>query len=364
MKIKEVIKYLESLAPLSSSESYDNSGLIIGNEDDEIKEVLICLDCIESIVDEAIDRGCNLIISHHPIIFSGVKKINGNNYIERTIIKAIKNDIAIYAIHTNLDNYHLGVNKEIGELLKLSDLQILEPKQNVLSKIVCFCPTKNQKDVLNAMFNSGAGNIGKYSNCSFRSAGVGTFLPHSDAKPYKGKINELSSLEEEKIEVLVSNHKIPSVIKAMEDVHPYEEVAYDIIPISNINQNEGSGMIGLLSKPVELFDFLKMVKKTFNCGVIKYTKSTGKKILKVAFCGGSGSFLLKKAKKEGADIFITSDFKYHQFFDAEGEIIIADIGHFESEQYTSILLKGILKKKFTKFAFFISEINTNPINYF
>ena len=364
MKIKEVKKYLESLVPLSSAESYDNSGLIVGDEDDEIKEVLICIDCIESTVDEAIEKGCNLIISHHPIIFSGVKKINGTNYIERTIIKAIKNDIAIYAIHTNLDNYHLGVNKEIGELLNLSDLKILEPKQNVLSKIVCFCPAKNKKDVLHAMFQSGAGNIGKYSNCSFRSSGVGTFLPHSGAKPYKGKIDELSSLEEERIEVLVSNHKITSVINAMEDVHPYEEVAYDIIPISNFNQNEGSGMIGKLNKPVELFDFLKMVKKTFNCRVIRHTKSIDKKIEKVAFCGGSGSFLLKKAKKEGADIFITSDFKYHDFFDAEDEIIIADIGHFESEQYTSMLIKGILKKKFTKFAFFITEINTNPINYF
>ena len=214
------------------------------------------------------------------------------------------------------------------------------------------------------MFNSGAGNIGKYSNCSFRSEGVGTFLPQSDAKPYEGRINKLSSLEEERIEVLVSNHKIPSVIKAMEDVHPYEEVAYDIIPISNINQNEGSGMIGKLNKPLELFDFLKMVKKTFNCSVIRYTKPIGKKVEKVAFCGGSGSFLLKTAKKQEADIFITADIKYHHFFDAEDEIIIADIGHFESEQYTSMLLKSILKEKFTKFAFFITEINTNPINYF
>jgi dinuclear metal center YbgI/SA1388 family protein len=364
MRIKEITNYLESLVPLSSSESYDNCGLIVGNEENEIHQVLISLDCIESTVDEAIEKGCNLIIAHHPIIFQGLKKLNGNNYVERTVIKAVKNDISIYAIHTNLDNYQFGVNREIGERLGLSDLKVLNPKNNVLSKLVCYCPTINSELVLDAMFNAGAGKIGKYSNCSFKIKGVGTFLPGEDANPHSGKIDELSIENEDRLEVLVSNHKISSVVSAMKNIHPYEEVAHELIPITNLNQNEGSGMVGTLSSPIELNEFLEKLKKTFNCGVVRHTKSTGKLIEKVAFCGGSGSFLLDNAKRIKADIFITGDFKYHDFFDAEGEIVIADIGHFESEQYTSMLLERILTKKFTKFAILITEINTNPINYF
>ena len=364
MKIKEVTNYLESLVPLSSSESYDNCGLIVGNEEDEIQKVLISLDCIESTIDEAIEKGCNLIIAHHPIIFQGLKKLNGNNYVERTVIKAVKNDISIYAIHTNLDNYQFGVNREIGERLGLSDLKVLHPKNNVLSKLVCYCPTINSELVLDAMFNAGAGEIGKYSNCSFKIKGVGTFLPGEDANPYSGGIGELSIENEDRLEVLVSNHKISSVVSAMKNMHPYEEVAHELIPISNLNQNEGSGMVGTLASPIELNEFLEKLKKTFNCGIVRHTKSTGKLIEKVAFCGGSGSFLLDNAKRMDADIFITGDFKYHDFFDAEGEIVIADIGHFESEQYTSMLLERILMKKFTKLVVLITKINTNTINYF
>lgn len=364
MRIKEVISYLESLAPLSSQESYDNCGLIVGDKNTEISQGLISLDCIESTVDEAIEKGCNLIISHHPIVFGGLKKLNGKNYVERTVIKAIKNDIAIYAIHTNLDNYRFGVNREIGERLGLENIQVLAPKKNVLSKLVCFCPTVNSEGVLNSMFDAGAGSIGNYSNCSFKSNGEGTFMPNTEANPFSGTAGELSTVKEDRLEVLVSNHKVSGVVRAMIDAHPYEEVAYEVYPISNVNQSEGSGMFGVLNEPIELTDFLTKIKETFDCGIIRHTNSTGKMIQKIAYCGGSGSFLLDNAKRIEADIFITGDFKYHEFFDAEDEIVIADIGHFESEQYTSMLLERILTKKFTKFAVLVTEINTNPINYF
>lgn len=364
MRIKEITSYLETLAPLSSQESYDNCGLIVGDENNEVKQVLISLDCVEATVDEAIQKGCNLIIAHHPIVFGGLKKLNGKNYVERTVIKAIKNDVAIYAIHTNLDNYQFGVNREIGERLGLKDLRVLAPKKNVLSKLVCFCPANDSDAVLNAMFDAGAGAIGNYSNCSFKSKGEGSFLPGVDSNPHSGKVGALSREAEDRLEVLVSNHLIHQVINAMKNVHPYEEVAHEIYPISNVNQTEGSGMHGSLEEPMELNAFLAKLKSTFNCGAIRHTKSTGKLIEKVAFCGGSGSFLLNNAKRIGADIFIAGDFKYHEFFDAEDELVIADIGHFESEQYTSMLLERILTKKFTKFAVLITEINTNPINYF
>ena len=364
MKIKEIIAYLESLAPLSSQASYDNCGLIVGNSETEITSTLICLDSTEAIVDEAIEKGCNLIIAHHPIVFSGLKKITGKTYIERTIIKAIQNNIAIYAIHTNLDNYRFGVNYEIGKRLGLENLQILSPAENVLCKLSVFVPVKHAEIVTNAMFKAGAGNIGNYSDCSFEQNGIGSFKPLENANPFEGKIGEISKADERKIEVLVSTHSLNAVLNAMKSSHPYEEVAYDIISLKNKNQFEGSGMFGFLPSELDELSFLKKVKETFQCGVIRHTDLLNKPIKTVAFCGGSGSFLLKNAKQIKADIFITADYKYHEFFDSENQIVIADIGHFESEQYTTNLLADILKKKFPIFVVHITGVKTNPINYF
>ena len=364
MKIKEITNFLESLALLSSQESYDNCGLIVGDSSVEFQKALITLDCIEATVDEAIEQGCNLIIAHHPIVFSGLKQLNGKNYIERTVIKAIKNDIAIYAIHTNFDNYQFGVNHEIAERLELKNVQVLAPKKNVLSKLICYVPKKNISEVSEAIFNAGAGKIGNYEEVSFQVNGNGSFRPVGNANPAEGTLNELSKVEEIKIEVLVSNHLIGKVVSAMKSAHPYEEVAYEICPILNENQYEGSGMVGELEVELDTLDFLKKVKSTFNCGTIRHTEISSKKVKRIAFCGGSGSFLLSNAKKSGADVFITGDFKYHEFFDAENEIVIADIGHFESEQYTSNRLERVLTKKFANFAVRLTEVNTNPIKYF
>ena len=364
MKIKEISHFLEEIAPISSQESYDNSGLIIGDGDMEVSGVLISLDCIEKVVDEAIDKGCNLIISHHPIVFSGLKKLNGKNYIERTVLKAIKNDIAIYAMHTNLDNYRFGVNFEIGSRLGLKNMQILAPKKNVLSKLVVFVPKEYSEKVSKTIFEAGAGVIGNYSNCSFSSNGIGTFLPENGAIPFEGEVGKTSVVNEVRLEVLVSNHKISKVLEAMIEAHPYEEVAHEVYPVSNMNQDEGAGMIGELEEAIETSMFFRSLKEKFNCGVIRHTDFVRSKVKKIAFCGGAGSFLLESAKRKGADVFITGDFKYHEFFDAENQLVIADIGHFESEQFTSFQLATILTKKFPKFAVHLTEVNTNPINYF
>jgi dinuclear metal center YbgI/SA1388 family protein len=364
MKIKEITAHLEFLAPLSSQASYDNCGLLVGNQEEEVNAALICLDCTELVVEEAIAKECNLIIAHHPIIFSGLKKINGKNEIERTIIKAIENKIAIYAIHTNLDNYRYGVNFEIGKRLGLRQLKVLQPTTNQLTKLAFFVPTDYSEAVSQAVFEAGAGEIGNYRDCSFEQTGFGTYTPNTSSDPFSGTKETKNKLTEKKIEVIVSNHQLPSVIAALITAHPYEEVAYDCFPLRNENQYEGSGMIGLLPEAMDEWSFLTFLKSTFHCGIIRHTTLLNKKIKTVAFCGGSGSFLLPQAKKKKADIFITGDFKYHEFFSSDNQIVIADIGHFESEQFTTNLIADILKEKFPTFATHLTGIITNPINYF
>jgi dinuclear metal center YbgI/SA1388 family protein len=305
-----------------------------------------------------------MVIAHHPIIFSGLKSLTGKNYIERTILKAIKNDIAIYAIHTNLDNYIHGVNEEIGRRIGLKNLEILAPKKGSLIKMVVYCPLSSTEQVKRALFDSGAGNIGNYSECSFKSSGEGTYKGNEESNPSFGEKGIQNQEKEDRIEVLISKHHLNKSISALLDAHPYEEVAYDLIPILNSNKTEGAGMIGELSEPMETKKFLTHLKKSFDLGIIRHTKLVNQQIKTVAYCGGSGSFLLKNALSKKADIYITGDFKYHEFFDAEDKIIIADIGHYESEQYTKNLIHDYLTKKFPKFAVHLTETSTNPINYF
>ena len=364
MKVVEITNYLESLAPRSSQESYDNCGLLVGDRNAEVTSALISLDCTEEVVADALAKGCNLIIAHHPVIFKGLKSLTGANYIERTILACIKNGIALYAIHTNLDNYSKGVNYEIGQRIGLKNLRVLQPKSNVLAKLIVFTPETCLEQVREAAFNAGAGSIGNYNECHFELNGTGTFKPNESANPFDGEVGKRSSVPESRLEFLVSTHLISQVLAAVKQAHPYDEVAYDIIPLLNENQTEGSGMIGELETEMDEISFLKHLKSTFNSGVIRHTNLLNRKIKTVAFCGGSGSFLLSTAMRQKADIYITGDFKYHEFFDAENQILIADIGHYESEQFTSNLIADILKKKFTTFAVHLTGINTNPINYF
>lgn len=364
MKLREITSYLEQLAPLSSQEGYDNSGLIVGSPDMEVGNALISLDCTEAVVAEAIEKDCNLIIAHHPIVFKGLKTLTGKNYVERTVIKAIQSDIAIYAIHTNLDNYKLGVNKKIGDLLGISNPKVLAPVSGKLQKLVVFVPTDQLDIIRDAIFKAGAGNIGNYSECSFVTDGMGSYKGNDDSKPAYGEKGERHYEPEGKIEVIVSSHISSKVISAMIKAHPYEEVAYDLFPLANNNNYEGAGMIGELDKEMDETAFLALLKEVFKTECIRHTKLFNKPIKKVAWCGGSGSFLLHKAKSQNADIYITGDFKYHEFFDAEDQIVIADIGHYESEQYTIELISELIRKKIPTFAPYLTEQNTNPVNYF
>jgi dinuclear metal center YbgI/SA1388 family protein len=361
--IKEVTDYLESLAPKAYQESYDNSGLLTGDRKSVVKGVLVTLDCIEAVVDEAIQTSCNLIVAHHPILFKGLKKLTGESYVERTLIKAIRHDIAIYAIHTNLDNVYQGVNKRIGEKIGLKNMTVLAPKANTLLKLTTFIPIENKDEVLVALHQAGAGNLGDYKNCSFQVEGTGTFLPTENANPAIGEKNRQESVNEVRVEMIFPGYLKTQIVSTLKKVHPYEEVAFYLQALENENSEVGAGMIGDLETPMELISFLSSLKSTMNVSSIRHTPSTSKKISRVAVCGGSGSFLLNQAIKAGADIFISADFKYHEFFDADGKIVIADIGHFESEQYTKDLLSEVLREKFTTFATTFSKTITNPISY-
>ena len=363
MKLKEITSHLESIAPLTYQESYDNSGLICGNQDMDITGAVICLDSTEAVIDEAIANKCNLIIAHHPIVFTGLKKFNGKNYVERVIIKAIQNNIAIYAAHTNLDNVSNGVNAKIAEKIGLINCSILAPQNNSLKKLVTYCPDENAAAIREALFAAGGGSIGNYDECSFNANGYGTFKAGPNTNPHVGEIGKQHQEKETRIELIYPSYIESKLLKALFLAHPYEEVAYDIVELSNKNKQVGAGMIGELPQEMDEMDFLNHVKKVMKAEGIRYTALKGKKLKKVAVCGGSGSFLLGNAKSSGADVFVTSDFKYHQFFDAENQLVIADIGHYESEQYTMELFYEILSRKFTTFALHLSKINTNPINY-
>ncbi|MFY0672526.1 MAG: Nif3-like dinuclear metal center hexameric protein [Bacteroidia bacterium] len=363
MQLHQITSFLESKAHLSLQESYDNSGLIVGDKNAEITKAIISLDCTEAVVDEAIAKGANLIISHHPIVFKGLKSFTGKNYVERVVMKAIKNDIALYAIHTNLDNVQHGVNKKIADLLGLENTQILAPMSGRLQKLVTFVPKANLDEVSQAMFSAGAGNIGNYDQCSFSTEGLGSFRAGEGADPFIGVQGKIHREEEFRLEVIVNDFNSSQVIKALFNAHPYEEVAYFLQDIKNTNQEIGAGMVGGLSKEMSFEDFIQHLKRSMQLKIIRATKAVNRPIKKVALCGGSGSFLLNKAKAKGADVFITGDFKYHEFFDAENEISILDIGHYESERFTIDLIHEWLREKFSTFALLKTDVNTNPVNY-
>lgn len=364
MQLKEIIEHLENIAPLALQENYDNCGLLTGNPQMTIHAALITLDCTEAIIDEAIANGANLIVAHHPIIFSGLKKLNGKNYVERVIIKAIQHNIAIYAIHTNLDNVQNGVNAEIAKQIGLHNCQILAPKNGLLKKLVTFIPEANFDSVTQAIFNAGAGHIGNYSETGFSITGTGTFKGNDFTNPTIGTKGIKENVQEKRFETIFPAHIERQVIAALLQSHPYEEVAFDIYPLSNSLSNVGSGMVGNLAEPINETDFLKLLKEKLNVACIRHTALLNKKVQKIAICGGSGSFLLQNAIASGADFFVTADFKYHEFFDADNKIVIADVGHYESEQFTKDLLFSLLNEKFPTFALHLSRINTNPVNYF
>jgi len=364
MKIAEIISFLETTADPSLQEHYDNAGLIVGQSNWECSGIICSLDATEEVIHEAVKKNCNLIVAHHPIIFGGLKKINGKNYVEKTIIAAIKNDIAIYAIHTNLDNVINGVNGKIAGMLELQNISILSSKEGILRKLFTFAPLDKAEQVRNAIFLAGGGYIGNYSECSFNAEGTGTFKAEEGTDPYVGEVGKQHQEKEIKIEVVFPAWLENNIIKAMKSAHPYEEVAYDIITLANKHQAIGSGIIGELASPIYEVDLLSRLKKIFGLRIIRHTPLLNKPIKKIAVCGGAGSFLVPAAVAAGADIYITADMKYHEFFDANGRTVIADIGHYESEQFTIDLLMEILEQKFPNFAVLKTEVQTNPVRYF
>ena len=363
MKIQEVAQILEEFAPLAHAEDFDNVGLLVGNPETEVTGILVTLDTLENVVDEAIEKGHNLIVSFHPIIFKGLKRLTGANYVERAVIKAIENQIAIYSIHTALDNNPFGVNAKICEVLEIQNPQILIPKKETLRKLTTYVPEKEAEKLREALFAAGAGDIGKYSHCSFNVRGTGSFKAEDGANPSVGKVGQTHFEKEEQINVVFSFEKEKQVIQTLMQSHPYEEVAYEIYAMENTSPYLGMGMIGTLEKEMNEEDFLQQVKQKMNVPSIRHSELLQKKVKKVAVLGGSGGFAISAAKKVKADVFLTADLKYHQFFEAEKKIVLADIGHFESEQFTKNLLVDYLTKKIPSFAVALSESVTNPIKY-
>lgn len=370
MKIKEILSFLEEIAPLSYAEDFDNVGLLVGNQETELRGVLVCHDALESVIEEAITKNCNLIVCFHPILFSGLKKITGKNYAEKAVIKAIKNDIAIYALHTALDNHQQGVNKIFCDALGLKNTRILIPKQNFIRKLVTYTIPENANQVRNALFEAGAGSLGNYNNCSFNSEGTGTYRGNENSNPVVGNKGEIVESKEIKIEVTFEKHLESNILKALFQNHLYEEVAYEIYDLQNLHQNIGMGMVGELDNAMEEKDFLQFVKVKIDAKGIRHSAFLNQKIKKVAVLGGAGSFAIKNAIAAGADAFLTADLKYHQFYEAEKTILLADVGHFESERFTKNYIFDFLTKKMTNFAnnskiskIILSEENTNPVKY-
>lgn len=364
MRIQQILQVLEDFAPKSYQESYDNCGIQLGNAANECTGVLSTLDVTEAVVDEAIALKHNLIVAHHPLLFSGVKRITPDTDLNRCIIKAIQNNITIYAIHTNLDNAQFGVSFELATILGLKNLRILAPKSQTHLKLIFYTPSVNKQEILEALYSIGAGEIGNYKECSFSSEGEGTFTPQLNANPYEGKLDEASKVKEERVEVLVRKELSHKAIATLKKTHPYEEVAYELYALQNAFQTQGSGYIGEFEEAMSTEAFLNHVSKQLDLKMIKHTHAFTGKIQKVALCGGSGAFLLKEAQKNGCQAYISADFKYHEYFDAEDQLLIADIGHFESEKHTKNLIKEVITKKIPNIVVTLSKINTNPIGYY
>jgi dinuclear metal center YbgI/SA1388 family protein len=364
MKLKELCSYLDSAVPLSFQESYDNSGLQIGLPERELSSAMITLDITEAVVDEAISANCDLIISHHPLIFTGIKNITDKTFTDRIIYKVIKHEIAVYSSHTNLDIFSNGVSRKMAEKLNLKEIKVLSPLERKLLKLVTYIPENYFDKVKNALFEAGAGVIGNYDKCGFSSPGTGSFRGNETTKPFVGEIGKVHYENEIRFETALYSHLKDNVLKALISAHPYEEVAYDIYTLENKSINAGSGCTGEFNSPITEIDFLKLVSSVFGAKGIRYSGPTGKSVNKVALCGGSGAYLLYDAIASGADVFLTADVKYHNFFNAENKILLVDAGHFETEKFSIEILKDLIIKKFPKFAVRFSETNTNPINYF
>lgn len=364
VRVSDVLRLLAEAAPWELQEDYDNSGLIIGDPDLVVRKVLVALDVNEDVVGEAMEKGCNLIVSHHPLIFKGLKRISSRSGTERSVILAIRHGLAIASFHTNLDNVEAGVNGVIAQKLGLQDTRVLLPRTGTMRKLVVFCPADHAEKVRLAMFAAGAGHIGEYDSCSFNAEGFGTFRAGDKANPFVGQIGKLHQEPEIRIETIVPAHRLAQTINVMLEAHPYEEVAYDVYSLENQVSSIGAGMVGKLSQPMGEAEFLLLCREVFGTACLRHNGFTNKLIGRVAICGGSGAFLISEAFRQQADAFVSADIKYHDFFDAPKKLLLVDAGHYETEQYTKELIRDIIVKKIPTFAPLISEVKTNPVHYF
>ncbi|KUG08986.1 Nif3-like dinuclear metal center hexameric protein [Solirubrum puertoriconensis] len=361
--VQDLTRALEAWAPLPFQESYDNAGLQCGDPQMLVKGVLIALDCTPAIIDEAVRRGCNMVVVHHPVIFQPLKRLTGSTEVERTIMRALRLDVAVYAAHTNLDNVRHGVSRKLGEKLGLQNLRVLDPKPGLLAKLITYVPAAHTDAVLQALYAAGAGQIGDYHDCSFRLDGTGTFTPGPGTNPYEGTVGKPQTAPEQRVEVLLPLHLQHKALGALRQAHPYEEVAYEVVKLENVHQDVGSGMVGELPEALSAKEFLRLLRERLHVPVVKHTEHHAV-IRKVALCGGAGSFLTKKAVAAGADAYVTGDIKYHEFFAPEGKLMLCDVGHYESEQYTNELFRELLTEKFARtFAVLLAETPTNPVRY-
>ncbi|MDG1762742.1 MAG: Nif3-like dinuclear metal center hexameric protein [Flavobacteriaceae bacterium] len=362
--IKNIINIVDQWAPPAYAEDFDNVGLLVGDPSGECSGILVSLDCIEGVVDEAITEKCNLIICFHPIIFSGLKKITGKDYVERVVLKAIRHDIAIFALHTRLDNHPEGVNKVLIEKLGVSNSKVLIPKPSGIKKLNTYVPKEHSGKVLESLHKAGAGALGNYSDCSFTLEGRGQFKGNEASTPHLGKPLEKINVDETQIQVVFESHLSPLVEKALLTSHPYENVAFEIYSLDNTLPSIGMGRIGSLKQSMDEEMFLNLIKTKLNPKGIRHSPLIGRKIQTIAVLGGSGSFAISQAKQQKADAFITADLKYHQFYQGETEVLLIDVGHYESEQFTKNLIFDYLIKKMPNFAIVLSRTKTNPVNYF
>jgi dinuclear metal center YbgI/SA1388 family protein len=358
MICKEITKYIEEWAPKEIAWQKDNVGLQIGSVDRKIKNILLCLELTNEVIDDAIKKGCNLIISHHPLIFSPLKKIDlQNDKNSKLIERLIKKDITLYSAHTNLDYTKDGVSFELAKVLNLKNIEFLKPLKSNQFKLVVFVPSKFTNQVSDAIFNAGGGLIGEYSKCSFRTNGTGTFKGSQKTNPIIGKKNQDETVEEVRLEIIIDSWKIKKVLSALFEAHPYEEVAYDIYPLEN-SGNFGDGAIGVLEKHYSKNEFLDFVSRQLKIKNFRYVGSTKNKIKKVAVCGGAGIDLLNDAMIANADAFITADIKYHSFHDAAGKILLVDAGHYETEIHSL----NELKRRLSSYAG-INDSNIKILKY-
>ncbi|MDR3137941.1 MAG: Nif3-like dinuclear metal center hexameric protein [Tannerellaceae bacterium] len=361
--ISRLLEVLEEFAPPALQESFDNTGIQVGETGQEARGALLCVDVTEEVIDEALAKGCNLVIAHHPLLFKPVKSLRGATYIERCVMKACKYNIVIYAAHTNLDNVRKGVNGCLAERIGLNNIHILSPKREGLVKVVTFVPSEHAQKVRDALFAIGAGYIGNYDRCSFRLEGLGSFCAQDGAHPFIGEVGMEHVEREERIETVIPAYLQGKVLQAVQAAHPYEEPATDIYPLNNAWEGAGAGIWGDLPEEENEQDFLLRIKELFNVPCIQHSTLREKAVRRVAVCGGSGAFLIKEAIACRADVLITGEARYNDYYDVESRLLLAVTGHYESEACTKDIFRTLILKKFPTFALHLSETDVNPVKY-